>query len=105
MHSNTIIKSLRETLYKMGKTVLLFEGGKSKELNPTIINEGINGTRNVLIHLGLIKGEINVRETPIFVKKAKWIRASDSGMFKVRVSNGSFVEKKRSLRRYSRSFW
>ncbi|WP_296635489.1 succinylglutamate desuccinylase/aspartoacylase family protein [Polaribacter sp.] len=97
VHSNTIIKSLRETLYKMGKTVLLFEGGKSKELNPTIINEGVNGTRNVLIHLGLIEGEINVRETPIYIKKAKWIRASDSGMFKISVSNGCFVEKKEVL--------
>jgi len=47
--SNNIAKSLRDTLSKMGKTVLLFEGGKSKELNPTIINEGVNGTKNVLI--------------------------------------------------------
>ena len=97
VYSNTIIKSLRETLHKMGKTVLLFEGGKSKELSPTIINEGVNGTRNVLIHLGLIEGEINVRATPIFIKKAKWIRASDSGMFKVRVQNGTLVKKKEVL--------
>lgn len=97
MYSNTIVKSLRETLHKMGKTVLLFEGGKSKELNPTIINEGVNGTRNVLIHLGLIEGEVMVRAKPIFIKNAKWLRASDSGMFKVRVANGSFVRKKEVL--------
>ncbi|WP_298764885.1 succinylglutamate desuccinylase/aspartoacylase family protein [uncultured Polaribacter sp.] len=97
MYSNTIIKSLRETLHKMGKTVLLFEGGKSNELNPTIINEGVNGTRNVLIHLGLISGEIAVRETPIYVKNSKWLRASDSGMFKISIANGSFVKKKEVL--------
>jgi alcohol dehydrogenase YqhD (iron-dependent ADH family) len=34
--SNNITKSLRDTLSKMGKTVLLFEGGKSKELNPNL---------------------------------------------------------------------
>lgn len=95
--SNNISKSLRETLHKMGKTVLLFEGGKSKELNPTIINEGVNGTKNILIHLGLIDGEITVREAPIFVNKAKWLRASHSGMFKIRVENGSFVKKKEVL--------
>ncbi|RCS27417.1 succinylglutamate desuccinylase [Polaribacter sp. WD7] len=95
--SNNIVKSLRETLYKMGKTVLLFEGGKTKELNPAIINEGVNGTRNVLIHLGLLEGELNVKATPIFVKKAKWLRAPDSGMFKVRASNGTFVKKKEVL--------
>ena len=95
--SNNITKSLRDTLHKMGKTVLLFEGGKSKELNPTVINEGVNGTKNVLIRLGLIEGEITVRETPIFVEKAKWLRASHSGMFKIRVSNGSFVKKREVL--------
>ena len=95
--SNNITKSLRDTLHKMGKTVLLFEGGKSKELNPTVINEGVNGTKNVLIRLGVIEGEITVRETPIFVEKAKWLRASHSGMFKIRVSNGSFVKKREVL--------
>jgi predicted deacylase len=92
--SNTITKSLRDTLHKMGKTVLLFEGGKSKELNPTIINEGVNGTKNVLIRLGVIEGKLAVREIPIFVNKAKWLRASHSGMFKIKVANGSFVKKR-----------
>jgi predicted deacylase len=92
--SNNIAKSLRDTLHKMGKTVLLFEGGKSKELNPTIINEGVNGTKNVLIRLGVIEGTLIVREAPIFVKKAKWLRAFHSGMFKIKVANGSFVRKK-----------
>lgn len=95
--SKNIPKSLRHTLNKADKTVLLFEGGKSKELNPTIISEGVNGTRNVLIHLGLLEGEINVRATPIFVNNAKWIRASNSGMFKCKIENGSFVKKREVL--------
>lgn len=97
VYSKNIAKSLRDTLTKLGKTVLLFEGGKSKELNPTIINEGVMGTRNVLIHLGMIEGESIVRETPILVKKSKWLRASHSGMLKIRVSNGSYVKKKEIL--------
>lgn len=95
--SNNITKSLRETINKMGKTILLFEGGKSKELNPTIINEGVNGTKNVLIYLGLIEGEITVKEAPIFIQKAKWLRASHSGMFKILVKNGSKIKKKEVL--------
>lgn len=92
--SSNITKSLRDTLHKLGKTVLLFEGGKSKELNPTIINEGVNGTKNVLIRLGLINGEITVRAIPVFVSKAKWLRASYSGMFKIMAKNGTFVKKR-----------
>ena len=95
--SNNIVKSLRDTLHKMGKTILLFEGGKSKELNPTVINEGVNGTKNVLIHLGLIEGEISVKATPVYVKKAKWLRAQHSGMFQIRVKNGDFIKKKEVL--------
>ncbi|UAM99636.1 succinylglutamate desuccinylase/aspartoacylase family protein [Polaribacter litorisediminis] len=95
--SENITKSLRETLHKMGKTVLLFEGGKSNELNPTIINEGVNGTKNILIRLGLIEGEITVKAVPVFVYKSKWLRASDSGMFKIMAKNGSFVKKREIL--------
>ena len=95
--SNIISKSLRDTLHKMGKTILLFEGGKSKEFDASIINEGVNGTKNILIHLGLIEGEITVKKTPIFVEKAKWLRASYSGMFKIMAKNGTFVKKKEVL--------
>tara|TARA_R110001632_G_scaffold116951_2_gene228763 strand:- start:9015 stop:9965 length:951 start_codon:yes stop_codon:yes gene_type:complete len=95
--SSNIVKSLRDTLHKMGKTILLFEGGKSNDLNPEILNEGVNGTKNILIHLGLIQGEISVRKEPIYVNKAKWLRASYSGMFKIMAKNGSFVKKKEVL--------
>ena len=97
MYSNNIVKSLRETLYKMGKTVLLFEGGKTKELDTDVIKEGVNGTKNVLIHLGLISGEITKRPQLIYVKKSKWLRALHSGMLKVMVKNGSYVKKKEVL--------
>ena len=35
--SNNITKSLRDTLHNLGKTILLFEGGKSKELDATML--------------------------------------------------------------------
>ena len=77
--------------------MLVFEGGKSKELNASIINEGVNGTKNVLIHLGLLEGEITVRKTPIYIKNSKWLRASYSGMFKIMVTNGAFVHVKKKF--------
>ena len=94
VHSNYIAKSLRETLHKMGKTVLLFEGGKSKSLNPLVINHGIRGTKNVLVHLGLIEANIEIAKPSIFLSKSKWLRSTYSGMFKILVNNGDFVKKK-----------
>lgn len=95
--SNNIAKSLRETINKMGKTVLLFEGGKSKELDASIIDEGVNGAKNVLIYLGLIEGEVTIKEQPVLIKKAKWLRSSHSGMFKILVKNGAKIKKKEVL--------
>lgn len=95
--SKNIAKSVRYTLSKMGKTVLLFEGGKTKELNSTVIENGVRGTKNVLIHLGLIDGEINYTEKPIIVKNAKWLRAQYSGMFQILIKNGDFVKTKQVI--------
>lgn len=97
VHSSYIAKSLRETLKKMGKTVLLFEGGKSKNLDPVVINHGIRGTKNVLIHLGFINGEISLTENTTFIKGSKWLRSNHSGMFKLLAKNGTQVKKKELL--------
>lgn len=97
IHSNYIPKSLRETLRKMNKTVLLFEGGKSKNIAPKVIAHGVRGAKNILIHLGLIEGIIEETVTPIHIKKTKWLRAPYSGMLKLNVKNGTYVKKKEVL--------
>ncbi len=97
IHSDYIAKSLRETLHKMNKTVLLFEGGKSKSISPKVIAHGVRGTKNILKHLGLIEGEIEKTVVPIHIKKTKWLRAPYSGMFKLNVKNGAIVKKKEVL--------
>lgn len=97
IHSSYIPKSLRETLNKMNKSILLFEGGKSKNFDPVIISHGVRGVKNILIHLEMIEGIPDVINEPIFVKKTKWLRASYSGMFKILIKNGDFVTKKQVL--------
>ena len=94
IHSSYISKSVRETINKMGKTILLFEGGKTNELSPEIIHHGVRGTKNILIHLGMLSGEPSIENEPIYVNKAKWHRASYSGMFRTNAKNGAFVKKK-----------
>jgi hypothetical protein len=94
VHSNYIVKSLRETLRKMNKTILLFEGGKSKELDEDIIQCGVNGTKNIMQHLGMLKGSVDTTKTSKIIKKSKWIRAPHSGMLKLHVTNSAFVQKK-----------
>jgi predicted deacylase len=101
VHSDYIAKSVRDTINKMGKTILLFEGGKSKNLSEKVIRFGVQGAVNVMKHVGILDGEIVRNDDTVIIKKSKWIRAQQSGMFQLNVKNGSKVLKKTVIGRIS----
>ncbi len=101
LNSKTIAKSIRETIKKMGKTILLFEGGKSLNLDSTVIKYGVEGALNLLKFLKMQEGEISINSEPIIIKKSKWIRSTYSGLFQSFVNNGSLVKKKMVLGKIS----
>jgi hypothetical protein len=88
-------KSFRDTMVKMGKKVLLFEGGKSLNLNKTVTKFGIQGAINVMHKLGLrdFSNEITIPEEPIIIQGSTWIRAKNSGMYRAEVRAGQKVTK------------
>jgi predicted deacylase len=104
VNSKYIPKSIRATLNKMGKTILLFEGGKSLDLDQSVIDIGVEGALNVMKHLDMQEGEINIENDPVIVQKSKWLRAPYSGMFQSLVKNGSKVKHKAILGRISDPF-
>lgn len=91
-------KSFREIASKQGKTILLFEGGKTLNLDNEVTNRGIQGALNIMKHLGMLnlKKELVYASAPektVVVSSSTWVRAKYSGMFRSNVSNGSFVLK------------
>lgn len=94
VHSRYIAKSVRETIHKLGKTILLFEGGKSVNLDPFVIQCGVEGALNVMHYLGMRDGAVSTARKSILVGKSKWLRAPFSGIFQVLVQNGTRVSKK-----------
>ena len=94
VQSKTIAKSLRETFKSLGKTSLLFEGGKSMLYDEEAIQYGVQGTKNVLKFLKMKRLKTDVQNESIIIKKSKWLRASHSGMFHVKIKNGDWVTKK-----------
>jgi hypothetical protein len=91
-----VSKSFRTNCYKLGKPLLLFEGGKSFHIDDIVTNSGVNGSKRVLKHLGMLKPEFKVskpKKECIFVNESKWKRAKYSGMFKASVAIGSLVKK------------
>lgn len=94
VHSTIIPKSLRETMTKLGKTVLLFEGGKSSIFQEDIIQEGVKGAIRILNHFGMTNESPPKCTETVIIAKSGWVRAPFSGMFHLTVENGSKVQKK-----------
>jgi predicted deacylase len=94
VQSKTIAKSLRETFRELGKTALLFEGGKSMLYDENAIQFGVQGTKNVIRFLKMKRWKTIIQNESIVVRKSKWVRASHSGMFHVRIQNGEWITKK-----------
>ena len=95
LHSNYISKTIRESLFKKGKKLLLFEGGKTNSIEESIVEEGLNGVKRLLGHLGMrsFKIDISKDREPVFLAESKWMRAPSSGMFQALIINGSSVQK------------
>lgn len=91
-------KSYRESATKLGKMVLLFEGGKSLSLDREVTRSGINGALRILHYLGmrsLAEDDPILRNmaNPIIFDQSTWIRAKHSGMYRSLLRNGSLVSK------------
>lgn len=95
LHSSYISKTIRESINKLNKKMLLFEGGKTNHIEESIVEEGINGVKRFLMHLDMrsFKIDISKDRKPIYLDKSKWLRSPNSGMFHALVKNGTKVKK------------
>jgi len=95
-YSKNIKKSFRNTCKKLGKPMLLFEGGKSFNIDNTITNTAVNGAKRVLNHLDMLNSKFKVSKPPrksVYVLGAHWQRAKYSGMFKTNIKISSKINK------------
>jgi predicted deacylase len=92
MHSSMIDKSFRKAAYKMGKYIMVYEGGESMRFDEFAIQEGIKGTHRVMAHLGMKKKKIS-EGSSVILRETSWIRAKYAGLFLPLVALGSKVKK------------
>lgn len=97
VNSKFIPKSIRDTMHKKGKTMLLYEGGKSLDLDQEVIDYGVKGALNIMKHLGMRDGEPEIEQKPVIINKSKWIRAPYSGIFQSKVKNGTKITYKQII--------
>ncbi len=84
LYSKNISGSFRNSSDKMNVKMLLFEGGKSLDINNEIALEGVNGTKRLLHFLGMLNNKQTAEQQhnkTIYLEKSSWLRAKCSGLF------------------------
>lgn len=96
LYSKNISGSFRNSADKLGVKLLLFEGGKSLDIDKDVAKIGVDGAKRLLAHLEMLESN-HLLETPttnsIYIEKSGWLRAKCSGLFQDNNLLGCFVEK------------
>jgi len=96
LYSKHIGGSFRASCDKLGVKMLLFEGGKSMDINHDITQEGVHGAKRFLNHFGMLNPNRKPAEAiapSIYIEKSGWIRAKHSGLFQNKTLPGKRVGK------------
>lgn len=96
LYSKHIPGTFRHSCDKLGVKMLLFEGGKSLDINEEITQAGIEGTKRILHHFGMLNARKKINSTSktiTYIEKSNWIRAKYSGLFHGLTTIGAYVEK------------
>ncbi len=96
LYSKNIAGSFRSACDKLGVKMLLFEGGKSLDINTDIAHEGVEGAKRILEYFGMLNPRKRAhipQNRSIYIEKSGWVRAKYSGLFQNKTNAGKFVEK------------
>lgn len=96
LYSKNISGSFRNSCDRLGVKMLLFEGGKSLDINESITEHGIEGTKRFLNHFGMLNPKrkaVDANQKIIYIEKSAWVRAKASGLFHGLTTIGSYVER------------
>lgn len=84
--------SFRRESTRRGCPTIILEAGEPLKVEPSVLQIGTQGIRNVLSSLGMI--DLPRLKPPFLakVRKMQWVRATVGGILKFHVSPGDFVE-------------
>lgn len=84
--------SLRRSACKAGRPTIIMEGGEVWKIESTVVEAGLRGIRNVLIHFGMVEGKPKKPAYQARVEKTSWLRADFGGMLQFHVAPGDVLE-------------
>ncbi len=86
------VGSFRRECTKHKCPTIILEAGEPWKVEPGILQIGVQGIRNVLIHFNMLAGTAVEPPYQALIRKTTWIRATVGGILKFHVSPGQFVE-------------
>ncbi len=92
VHGQGPDSSFRRESVKAGCQVVILEAGEPLKIEPSVLEVGLRGVRNVMIELGLIDGEPQRPAYQTRIDKSTWVRAEVGGLLRFHVSPGQVVE-------------
>ena len=96
IHGEAPAKSLRRAAARRGKCVLVYEAGGPQRFDAEAVDAGVDGVLRVLVELGMISRMFPAR-TSLRARRRTWVRAPRSGILRLRVGLGDWVEASQSL--------
>ncbi len=84
--------SFRRAACDAGCPTIVLEAGEVWKIEPSVVELGVRGIRNVLIELGMVDGEIVEPAYQAQVRRTKWIRADLGGILQFHAAPGDVVE-------------
>ncbi|MDQ8180144.1 succinylglutamate desuccinylase/aspartoacylase family protein [Pelagicoccus sp. SDUM812005] len=83
--------SFRRECARAGVPTIILEAGEPWKIEPSVLQIGVQGIRNVLIHLGMQDGDSMPPPFQATIRKTQWVRATVGGILKFHISPGEFV--------------
>ena len=84
--------SLRRAAVDHGIPTVVLEAGEVWKIEPSVIEVGVRGVRNVLIELDMVDGKRIAPTYQALIRKTRWVRSNDSGLLDFHVVPGTVVE-------------
>lgn len=85
--------SIRQQAAKLGKNIIVYEGGESLRFDQQAIEEGINGTLRLMKHLQMIDWAPESKQENKVIWNSSWARAHHAGLFQAAINCGELVHK------------
>jgi len=83
--------ALRRAACTAGVPTIILEAGEVFKIESGVVDVGVRGVRNVLMHFGMLEGEPEIPRWQVEITKTNWVRAPAGGLLQFHVAPGDIV--------------